>query len=146
MADTATPADDIAVIERLLMQHFEGMAWGTDRQADWDRFEADFLADARLFPAARPASGKSVDAFVDRMKGVAEAGLHTFEEHTRKVSVSCFGNVAVAMALSWMLENGEEENRDISAYLLVKTEGQWKIAAHAWHPLSEGEEPPETLR
>lgn len=60
--------------------------------------------------------------------------------------MQCFGNVAMAMGMSWMLENGTEENRDISVYLLVKSDGRWQIVAHAWHPMAPGDELPDALR
>ena len=52
----------------------------------------------------------------------------------------------MAMGMSWMLENGTEENRDISVYLLVKSDGRWQIVAHAWHPMAPGDELPDALR
>lgn len=122
------------------------MSWGPDSSADWDRFRADFCEDARLFPAARPAVGRTVSEFVERMKDVAAASLHTFEEHTRGMQVLRFGNVAVVLALSWMLENGEEENQDVSGYLLLKTDGEWKIAGHAWDKVTPDTPAPADLR
>lgn len=136
---------DHEAIRKLILEHFEGMRWDAETRPDWDRFRADFVEDAQLFPAARPARSKSVDAFIERMEAVAAGSLHSFDEHTRKVVVQRFGNIAVAMGLSWMLENGEQENRDVSAYHLVKSDDRWQIAAHAWHPLAAGEDPPEML-
>ena len=81
------------------------------------------------------------------MEGVAQGGsLTTFEEKTLGMQVLHFGNVAVVLAASEMLENGTEVNHDVSGYLLVKSEGRWRIAAHAWDHAS-GEKPvPEPLR
>jgi hypothetical protein len=45
-----------------------------------------------------------------------------------------------------MLENGAEVNHDVSGYLLVKDEGEWRIAAHAWDQASEQMPVPEHLR
>jgi hypothetical protein len=42
-----------------------------------------------------------------------------------------FGNVAVALGACEMLENGTEVTRDVSAFLLVKNEGEWSIVAQA---------------
>jgi hypothetical protein len=61
-----------------------------------------------------------VDGFIHRMKGVAGGPLHSFEEHTRGMEIMVFGNVAVVLAASEMLENGTETNHDVSGYLLVK--------------------------
>ena len=121
------------------------MKWSPETQADWSTFAADFLPEAILFPAARPAQAKSLDAFFERMKGVAQGSLHTFEEHTRGMQILVFGNVAVVMAASEMLENGTEVNHDVSGYLLVKDEGEWRIAAHAWDQASEQMPVPEHL-
>ena len=48
-----------------------------------------------------------------------------------------FGNVAVVLAASEMLENGTEVNHDVSGYLLVKDDSVWRIAAHAWDKATE---------
>ena len=80
------------------------------------------------------------------METVARKNLHTFEEHTRGMKILHFGNIAVVLAMSELLENGEEENQDVSGYLLVKSEGKWSIAAHAWDQASEQEPVPEGLR
>ena len=45
-----------------------------------------------------------------------------------------------------MLENETEVNNDVSGYLLVKNEGEWRIAAHAWDQASEQMPVPEDLR
>lgn len=113
---------------------------------DWSKFAADFLPDASLFPAARPAQAKTLEAFIERMNGVAQGSLHTFEEHTLGMQVSVFGNVAVVLAASEMLENETEVNQDVSGYLLVKTDGEWLIAAHAWDHATEQMPVPEHLR
>ena len=123
---------DEAAIRALIGNHFEAMRWSSQEQADWPTFAADFLRDATLYPAARPIQPKSVDEFIERMKGVAKNVLHTFEEHTRGMEILVFGNVAVVLAASEMFENGTEVNRDVSGYLLVKNEGEWRIAALAW--------------
>jgi hypothetical protein len=57
-----------------------------------------------------------------------------------------FGNVAVVLAMSELLENGSEVNHDISGYLLVKSDGRWSIAAHAWDQASPEKPPPDELR
>lgn len=124
--------DDETEIRRLVGAHFEAMRWGEGLAPDWDRFRADFLEGAVLFPAARPAAPRGVDGFVARMEAVARANLASFEEHTTRVVVHLYGNVAVALGLSEMLENGTNAAADVSGYLLVKTGGAWRIAAHGW--------------
>ena len=111
-----------------LGKHFEAMQWQPGTDPDWDRFRQDFLPGAQLFGAARPVQARDVDGFIERMETVARQNLHTFEEHTRGMKILRFGNIAVVLALSEMLENGEEENHDISGYLLVKSNGKWSIA------------------
>ena len=137
---------DEEAIQALIGDHFEGMKWSPDTPADWSTFAADFLPEAALYPAARPVQVKSLDQFIARMKGVAEGVLHTFEEHTRGMEILVFGNVAVVLAASELRENGTEVNHDVSGYLLVKEEGAWRIAAHAWDKANEEMPVPEHLR
>ncbi len=66
------------------------------------------------------------------MNGVAQGSLRSFEERTLGMQALVFGNVAVVLAASEMVENGTEVNHDVSGYLLVKDEGEWRIATHAW--------------
>ena len=61
------------------------------------------------------------------------------------MNIQIFGNIAVALAASEMLENETETNQDVSGYLLVKDEGTWGIAAHAWDQASEGKPVPKAL-
>lgn len=138
--------DDEEAIRTLIGEHFEAMKWEPGADPDWNRFKEDFLPDARLCGAARPVQTRTVDGFIERMDTVARKNLHTFEEHTRGMKILRFGNIAVVLAMSELLENGEEENHDISGYLLVKSEGKWSIAAHAWDQASEDEPVPPDLR
>jgi hypothetical protein len=80
------------------------------------------------------------------METVARAKLHAFEERTRGMKVLRFGNVAVVLAMSELLENGSDVSHDISGYLLVKSEGRWSIAAHAWDQPREENPVPGDLR
>ncbi len=137
--------DDETAIRALIGAHFESLTWTPTTRADWDTFAADFLPDASLFPAARPAQARTLDGFIERMNGVAQGSLRSFEEHTLGMRVLAFGNVAVVLAASEMLENETDVNHDVSAYLLVKTEGEWRIAAHAWDQASEEMPVPESL-
>ena len=138
--------DDESAIRTLIGAHFDGLKWTPETQPDWESFSADFLPDARLFPATRPVQVKTVAEFIERMNGVAQGSLHTFEEHTLGMKVMVFGNVAVVLAASEMLENEMEVNHDVSGYLLIKSEGKWSITAHAWDKASETMPVPEDLR
>jgi hypothetical protein len=80
------------------------------------------------------------------MNGVAESALHSFEERTLGMQVLQFGNVAVVLAASEMVENNTDVNHDVSGYLLVKNDGDWRIAAHAWDQASKDNSVPEQLR
>jgi hypothetical protein len=73
-----------------------------------------------------------VDQFIDRMETVARKNLATFEEHTKRMRIMRFGNIAVVLGVSELLEDGTDVNHDVSGYVLVKSEGRWSIAAHAW--------------
>ena len=82
----------------------------------------------------------------NRMEAVARKNLRTFEEHTRGMKILRFGNIAVVLAMSELLENGTDTNHDVSAYLLVKSEGRWSIVAHAWDQANENNPVPDELR
>lgn len=138
--------DDEEAIRALIAEHFEAMRWEPGVEPEWDRFRQDFLPDAQLFGAARPVQARTVDSFIERMETVARKNLNSFEEHTRGMKILQFGNVAVALAMSEMLENGSEENHDISGYLLVKSEGRWLIAGHAWDQAGPDKPVPGDLR
>jgi hypothetical protein len=138
--------EDEEAIRTLIGEHFEAMRWEPGTNPDWDRFRADFIPEAHLFGAARPVQARTVDSFIERMETVARKNLHIFEEHTRGMKILRFGDIAVALAMSELLENGEEENHDISGYLLVKSEGRWSIAAHAWDQASNEKPVPDDLR
>ena len=51
---------------------------------------------------------RSLDDFIERMETVARTNLESFEEHTRGLKIMRFGNVAVVLAMSELLENGSE--------------------------------------
>src|SRR5688572_4711142 len=137
---------DQQAIRTLIAQHFEGLRWSRGEPIDWTAFSADFIPDASLFGAARPARRQTLDAFIARMNGVAQGKLRTFEEKTLGMQILRFGNVAVVLAASELIENGSEANHDISGYLLLKDEGKWRIAAHAWDHANEENPVPHALR
>ncbi len=138
--------EDEVEIRSLIKNHFEAMRWNESEEPDWSKFRSDFYPEAKLFGAARPVQARTLDAFIDRMETVARANLESFEEHTRGMQVLHFGNVAVVLAMSELLENGTETNHDISGYLLVKSEGKWRIAAHAWDQAGDENPVPDELR
>ena len=138
--------DDEEAIRNLIGEHFEALKCEPGTNPDWRRIREDFLYNALLFGAVRPVQARTVDGFIERMETVARKSLNSFEEHTRGMKIHQFGNVAVALAMSELLENKSEKNHDISAYLLVKSEGRWFIAAHAWDQASDEKPIPDELR
>ena len=138
--------DDIRAIKTLIGAHFRGLRWTPTQPADWATFAADFLADASLFPAARPVRRQTLDAFITRMNGLAQGTLRSFEETTLGMQILLFGNVAVVLSASEMVENDTQVNHDVSGFLLVKDEGKWRIAAHAWDHATNERPVPEHLR
>lgn len=139
-------SDDVRAIRALIGAHFDSLRWSATTPPDWHTFTSDFLPDASLFPAGRPVCRQTVDTFITRMNGVANGTLHSFEEKTLGMQVLVFGNVAVVLAASRMLENGTDVNHDVSGYLMVKSEGAWRIAAHAWDHATDQSPVPEDLR
>lgn len=133
-------------IHSLIAEHFEAMRWEPGSEPNWHRFRSDFLPQAILIGAARPATVRTVDGFIERMETVARANLQSFEEHTRGMKILQFGNVAIVLAMSELLENGKDVSHDISGYLLVKSEGRWSIAAHAWDQAGHANPVPDDLR
>ena len=137
---------DVEEIRELISEHFEPMRWDTENEPDWETFRKDFHSGALLCGAARPVQPRTLDGFIERMEAVARKSLQTFEEHTKGMKILQFGNVAVVLAMSEMLENGTDVNHDISGYLLVKSEGRWSIVAHAWDQAGDEKPVPEDLR
>ena len=89
---------------------------------------------------------RTLDGFIERMESVARKNLEAFEEHTKGMKILRFGNVSVVLAMSEMLKNGDDVNHNISGYLLVKSEGRWSIAAHAWDEAGDEKSVPNELR
>ena len=133
-------------IKRLIGEHFEPMSWNERADPDWERFREDFFEGAVLCGAARPAQLRSVESFVERMENIARKNLHSFEEHTREMQILRYGNIAVVLAVSELLEDRSETNHDISGYLLIKSDGRWSILGHAWDQASDQNPVPERLR
>ena len=140
-------ADDARAIRTLIRNQFRsGLQWTPERAADWATFASGFLPEASLFPATRPVNRQTVDAFIARMSGLARDKLRSFEETMLGADVLVFGNVAMALAASRLIENGTDVNHDVTAFLLVRNEGKWRIAAQAWDHESEASPIPAHLR
>lgn len=138
--------DDVSAIRELLDTQFRSLAWGGSKEANWDAFAQGFFPAASLVPAARPAVPQTVEQFADRMKRLrAEGKLASFAETPLGCSVRVFGNVAVAFAACEMLENGSTLTRDVSAILLVRDGGAWRIVAQAWDLENESRKIPADL-
>lgn len=58
--------------------------------------------------------------------------LERFVEHMLGLEIRVFGHVAVALAGCEMHENERTVTRDVSAFLLLKDGGHWRIAAQGW--------------
>ncbi len=144
------PNDDIRAIRSLIARQFASLDWAPGRAADWQGFAADFAEGATLWPSARPARGRGVAEFVERMQGLAGSSLASFREEMLGAHIRVFGNVAVALAASEHVENEHaetetERNRVVEAVLLVKDEGRWRIAAQAWDNAGSGRPVPDDL-
>jgi hypothetical protein len=129
---TDQDGDDIRAIEALIARQFGSLNWNAGQSADWEAFAADFLPEASLYPAARPARAQTVDGFVERMKGLAGTKLRSFRERVLGTELRVFGNVAVALAACEMIENDAEASRGVEMLLLVKSDGAWRIVSQAW--------------
>ena len=125
-------SDDVRAIEALIARQFASLSWAPGTSADWDAFAADFFPEASLYPAARPAKRQTVEAFIERMKGLAGTKLRSLQEAVLGTEIHVFGNVAVAVAACKMTENGAEVNRGVEMLLLIKNEGAWRIVSQAW--------------
>jgi hypothetical protein len=123
---------DIRAIEALIARQFASLTWNEGGSGDWAAFAADFLADARLYPAARPLRQQSVPEFIERMRSLAGTQLRSFDQRLAGADIRVFGNVAVAAALNEVTENGATTTRAMEMLLLVKDQGTWHIAAQAW--------------
>ena len=140
------PSDDVSLIRRVVISQFRSLAWTRDDDPDWDSFAAGFRSDARLFPAARPVEFQTIDQFIARLKGLrAEGKLASFRETPLGCAVRVFGNVAVAFAACEMLENNSSVTRDVSAIVLVRDAGAWRIVAQAWDVETEANKIPDDL-
>ncbi len=130
--DTGNHSDDVRAIEALIARQFHSLTWSPGGEGDWRTFAADFVSEATLVPAARPAKKQTVDDFIERMKGLAGTKLRSFKEVLLGTDVRVFGNVAVALAACEITENDTEVSRGIEMLLLIKSDGAWQIVSQAW--------------
>jgi hypothetical protein len=136
---------DEDVIRAVIDRQFASLSWSEERAPGWGDFTGDFLAGASLFAAARPAQPMAVADFVDRMRRLSDTSLRTFDETVLGVHITVFGNIAIAAVAAEMIENSAETSRSMEMLLLVKSEGQWKIAAQAWDRANEANPLPDAL-
>jgi hypothetical protein len=138
--------DDIRAIEALVARQFASLNWTPGTSIDGDAFAGDFFPGATLYPAARPAKPQTVEAFIQRMRSLAENGLRSFHETLLGTEIHVFGNVAVALAACEMTENGDARSRSVEMLLLIKSEGNWRIVAQAWDSETPSKPIPAGLR
>jgi ketosteroid isomerase-like protein len=124
--------DDDDTIQAIIERQFGSLDWNSATPANWRAFAGDFLPDASLYPAARPAKSQTPEEFVDRMKGLAATELQTFNEVPLGCDIHVFGNVAVAAAACEITENETTVTRSVEMMLLVKNDGRWQIVSQAW--------------
>jgi hypothetical protein len=124
--------EDVKAIEAIIARQFANLSWTSESPADWAAFAADFLPNAALYPAARPAKPQTVQAFIERMQGISQTTLRTFHEAVLGTRILVFGNVALAIVAAEMTENDHDKNRNVEMLLLVKNEGAWRIVCQAW--------------
>ena len=84
---------DENAIRALIGAHFQGLKWTPTTRADWTKFAADFLPDASLFPAARPARAKTLDAFIEAMKSIAKEAEDDPEKLQTAPHTTAFGRL-----------------------------------------------------
>lgn len=127
------PPADVAAILALIERQFDALAWEEGSEVNWPAFFAGFVSEAQLFAAARPIDPQPVAAFAERMRRLARNGtLSSFSERPLGIRIAGYGSVAVALAGCEIRENGNTIARDVSAFLLLRSERGWCIAAQGW--------------
>ncbi|MFO7552451.1 MAG: DUF4440 domain-containing protein [Haliea sp.] len=138
--------DDIKEIENTIEALFSAICWSPDKAPDWERFAGLCLDDVVLVPAARPAKTTALKPFIATMsKQRDEGGLLNFHERVFAHDVGVFGNVAVARSSFATSINKATETRGVNAFMLVKSDGAWHIAAMSWDNESEAHPVPADL-
>ena len=138
-------AEDRRAIEDVIEHQFRSIGWSDGAGPDASGFAEDFHSDARLYPAARPVSPTTVEAFLERMRHLAGSSLRNFHERVVGSRIHVFGNVAVAFVAGEATENERDLSRMVEAILLVREGGRWKIVAQAWDAETEDRPLPEDL-
>ena len=138
-------AADLKAIGDVIDRQFASMSWSAGRGPDTAMFKNDLLPGAPLYPAARPVLATSVDAFSERMADLARTTLRSLHERPIGKRILIFGDVAVAAAASENTENEGAVNRSVEMFLLVNSEGHWKISAQAWGKETSDAPIPEEL-
>ena len=87
----------------------------------------------------------TVDAFVERMRGLAGGTLARFDERVAGCEIRVFGAVAVASVACEAVENGTERTANVEMMLLVKDDGRWRIVAQAWDRATKDRPLPDDL-
>jgi len=139
--------EDQASIEEIIARQFGSLNWTPNRSGNWNAFIGDFLPDAALYPAVRPAKRQAPSEFMMRMKGLSESKLKSFREDVLGHQIRVFGNIAIAAVGCQITENDTEINRTVEMMLFIKEDGAWRIVAQAWD--SEGDSkrlPPDLLK
>jgi hypothetical protein len=137
--------DDYEAIRAIIDRQFGSLNWTSTTPANWSAFVGDFLTEASLYPAARPANAQKPEEFFERMKGLATGKLRSFKEAALGNEIRVFGNVAVAVAACQITENETQVTRGVEMMLLVKTDGRWQIVSQAWDTESESKPIPTDL-
>ena len=136
---------DEEAIRAIIRRQFASLSWTDGAARGLDDFANDFLADAKLHPAARPARPITVADFVERMRGLSQTTLKTFQQEVLGVELRIFGNIALASVAGQVTENDSETSCSVEMLLLVKSEGRWQIAAQAWDKASDANPLPDEL-
>lgn len=131
------PDTDDRAIRALIEAQFGALSWGRAQDPDFAGFVAAFRPDATLIPASRPAVPTTPAAFAQRMGALGEGELADFQERAAGIIIRRAGHVAVALAGCEMRENLTSVTRDVSAFLLVKEDDEWRIAAQAWDVVAD---------
>ena len=66
-------SEDLRAIQALIARQFGSLSWSPGKSADWEVFATDFYPDAALYPAARPATGQTVEAFCRTDEGLGRS-------------------------------------------------------------------------
>ena len=136
---------DEAAIRTIIERQFASLSWTENAAPGWDDFAGDFLAGAMLYPSIRPPRPITVADFVDRMRGLSQTSLCTFEEEVLGVEIRVFGNIAIAAVGCQVTENRDTSGQSVEMLLLARSEGVWKIVAQAWDKASDANPLPDAL-